>query len=536
MSNFPIDPQGSAVVEARSSLSISHLVHTLQRYLSVIALTMAAVAVGCAVLAIAAYLLAPYQRVTSQPFRLEFKGATVGEYPNGVKFSAAEITGTPILLQVYRSNELSKFVPFEDFARAILILQSNAQLENLAGDYQSQLADPRLTAVDRERIRRDWQARSDAVDKNSYSINYILTQKSRGVPSTLVNKALLDTLSAWAAYVVNEQRVVQYQLSVLTPEMIDERPVERTDYIVGLQVLRSKIHRVLDNIRDLQEVPGAAVVRTKGNLTLGEIFARLEDIDRFRLEPLASTIHGSGLVQNSAAAIRFIETQLAYDQRELHSRQQAAEQVRQALAVYTLDQRALRTDSRATNTGAPSPTEQTAAGGLPRSGETVMPQLSDSFLDRLVTLSAQSTDVKYRQKMIEDFRRLSARTIPAEEAVAYDLQLLKDLKAEGAAAAKASAATVTAELDGARADAKRLTADVNEIYATVSHNLNPSTELYTLTSPPVNYTERAIGLPRLGLYGLLLFLLALPITVIVCLVHNHLREEKTIDAGLPGSA
>ena len=535
MPNLPTDPQTSEAVEARSSLSLSHLIHTLQRYRIVIGLAMAGVAAGCAILLIAVYLLAPFQRVTSQPFRLEFKGATAGEYPNGVKFSAAEIASTPILLQVYRANGLEKFTTFEEFGRSLLILQSNAQLEDLAADYQAQLADPRLTAVDRDRIRRDWQARSDALDKNSYAINYIVTQTSGVVPATLVRKALLDVLSGWAAHVINEQHVVEYQLAVLTPEIMDERAVERPDYIRGLQVLRSKIHRVLDNIRDLQEVPGAAVVRTKGNLTLGEIFARLEDIDRFRLEPLGATIRSSGLVPNAAAATRFIEAQLAYDQRELRARQQAAEQVRQALAVYTLDQRALGRDSRsATSPGSSTPPEQTAAGAPGLSGETVMPQLSDSFLDRLVALSAQSNDVKYRQKMIEDFRRLAARAIPAEEAVAYDQQLLRDLKGDGPAGSKADAAAITAELDGARAEAKRLTAEVNEVYATVSHNLNPSTELYTLTGPPVSRAERAISLPRLGLYGLLLLLLALPIIVIVCLAHNLMREEEALHTGLPG--
>src|SRR5260221_175195 len=414
MPNLPIDPDGSAAVEARSSLSISHLIHTLQRYRYVIGLAMAGVAIGCAILATAVYLLAPFQRVKSQPFGLEFKGATVGESPNGVKFSAAEIASPPILLKVYRGNELAPFVPFDDFRRAILILQANAPLENLAADYQSQLADPRLTAVDRDRIRREWQARSDALDKNSYAIDYIVTQKSGVVPPTLGQKTLLDVLSTWAAYVINEQHLGQYQRAGLTPGMMDARPAERAAYTRGR--------------------PG-----------------------------------------------------------------------------------------------------QTPGAALSGSGETVMPQLSDSLLDRLVALSAESNDVKYRQKMIDDFRRLAARAIPAEDAVAYDQQLLRDPKGDGPPALKASAATITAELDGARAEAKRLTGEVNEVYVTVSRNLNPSTELYTLTSPSMSRTERALSLPRLGLYGLLLLLLALPITVLICLAHNYVREEDAIEAGLPGS-
>ena len=79
------------------AVSVSHLIHTLGKYLPAILLGMAAVMVVYIIVATAAYLLSPSQRSTSQAFRLDFKGADHGEYPNGVKFSTTEIVSAPIV-------------------------------------------------------------------------------------------------------------------------------------------------------------------------------------------------------------------------------------------------------------------------------------------------------------------------------------------------------------------------------------------------------------------------------------------------------
>ena len=47
------------------------------------------------------------------------------------------------------------------------------------------------------------------------------------------------------------------------------------------------------------------------------------------------------LVRNIATTTRFVENQLAYDQRQLKAAQDRAEAARQALAVYAGDQRTL---------------------------------------------------------------------------------------------------------------------------------------------------------------------------------------------------
>jgi len=52
----------------------------------------------------------------------------------------------------------------------------------------------------------------------------------------------------------------------------------------------------------------------------------------------------------------------------------------------------------------------------------------DTFLDRLVALTAQSADAPYRQKLVDDYRNAANATIPLHQAVAYDQQILQEVR------------------------------------------------------------------------------------------------------------
>lgn len=130
-------------------LSLSHLVHTLQKYAGIIVLSLLSVVLLSGIVASVVYLRSPSQQFTSLPFRLEFQGANRGQYPNGTKFSTTEITATPILLKVYKENDLARFVNFERFSRAIFVLESSQAYEVLVLEYQARLSDAKLSPVDR---------------------------------------------------------------------------------------------------------------------------------------------------------------------------------------------------------------------------------------------------------------------------------------------------------------------------------------------------------------------------------------------------
>jgi hypothetical protein len=494
-------------------VSLSRVIHTLRAYWSMIVLSLAVVSVGYLIVAIAYYLLKPSQVITSQSYRLDFEGAATGTYPNGLKFSSNEIISTPLLLKVYQANHLDGMMRFDEFAHSIFILETNPEYERLNYEYQARLADPKLTVVDRERVQREWESKVASIAKSGFTINFIRSSKS-SVPEQMVRKFLVDILNEWAAFAIRERQVLKYQVTVVSPELLTNDV--QGDYLTNLAILRSKIVWVLNDIDNLSLIPGAALARTSDQLSLRDISLRLDETVRFRIEPLMALVRTSGLIGNSAVTIRFFESQLAYDERALRSRTEAVSALREALAVYNREPHAGGLE-----------TDQGPLSDSSKRGETVMPQLSDSFMDRLVAMANQSMDVEYRQKLVDEYRRLSFIVIPAQQAVTFDEQMLAMLRSginveRSAGSAEAMAAQITKTTD----DVRNLVLHVNQIHEAISRNLNPSTELYTLTAPPTARIERAQSLKRIALYGLLLILTTLPLVVVFCLLHARIREEE----------
>lgn len=511
-------PTTEVVEPIERPASISHLVHTLHAYTPAILLAFAAVAILYIVIGVAIYVFSPAQRITSQQFRLDFEGAAEGNYPNGIKFSSSDITSLPILLKVFNDDHLDRFTTFPDFSRALFVLEANLDYERLAAEYQARLADPKISAIDRERILREWQAKAASIAKNDFSLNWLRTPDTAAVPESVVKKVLLDTLTGWAKYAASEQHVLKYRLTVFSPEMIG--PAESDgEPVVDIQVLRSKIYRILQNIDALLEVPGSQLIRSAdGGMSLQEIRLRLEEIIRFRLEPLTGRVSTNGLIANRAATLRFLESQLAYDQRYLKSAQDFADTIRQSFAVYSMRD---FTPENTINPGAHDQTRQ-----QPQRSDTLMPQISDSFLDRLVTLTSQSSDVQYRQKLVDDYRRASQAVIPAQQATAYDQEVLTLVKSTASTPTSGEATGVRNEIISTKNEVKLLLGRVNNIYDVVSRNLSPSKELYTLTAPPVVRTEHSHSLSQLALFGVAVLALSLPVIVVLCLIHARVREEE----------
>ncbi|HEX6160125.1 MAG TPA: hypothetical protein VF111_08165, partial [Thermoanaerobaculia bacterium] len=222
------------------SISVAHIIHVLRRYVPTILLTLAAVAVGYAIFAAARYLITPSQRVTTQMFRLEFKGATAGAYPNGVKFSPSEILSTPVLLRVYNDNDLQRFINFPAFTRSLFIIESNPEYERVLSEYRSRLADPKLMPVDRDRITTEFESKRASLSKADLAIQFVRLEQTREVPEVLVRKVLSDILAGWATRAVREQRVLQHRVSVLSPDVVNPTALEATEPIAAIHVLRLK--------------------------------------------------------------------------------------------------------------------------------------------------------------------------------------------------------------------------------------------------------------------------------------------------------
>src|SRR5262249_48777387 len=140
----------------------------------------------------------------------------------------------------------------------------------------------------------------------------------------------------------------------------------------------------------------------------------------------------------------------------------------------------------------------------PHSDETLMPQLSESFIDRLVALLAQPGDRDYRQRLVEDYRPAELSAIPAQTIVSLADDVLGAPEKSGNRDADLDAAAVNGEIADVQTEVARVVHSVGEIYSALTTTLDPPRVLYTLTAPATSMVESPFSMTRLAVIGVAL--------------------------------
>jgi len=483
-----------------------------------IALAASGSALLCLILGLAIYLRSPAHRSTSITFRLDFAGAARGQYPNGLKFSPSDIIDTPVLLQTYNANALRQYVSFSDFSKAFVVAESNRALQALAADYQSRLSDPKLTPLDRERVEREYQAKREGISKSEFVLILSAAETLRRIPPEVAEKIVRDVLQTWARQAVIKKKILNYRMSVLSKNVLEGSIAGQREYIVALILLRDHSLAILRNIDQMRETPGIELVRVgPQQVSLEEVRVQLEDLVRFDIEPLIVVARDTGFVTSRDAITTVLEAQLAHHQRRLAALKRREEALRSALAIY---------DQSRFPTGGADSLRERQDGQKTTQGETIMPQISETFLDRVVDLATQSADREYRQRMVDDIRRAAIDIIPGEQAVEYSAGFLSDFRAGRAAPPQVPAQAVATRLAAVKAGVGKTLKQLVEIYAAATELVNPEAELFSVTGPVTTKTQYGVSTQRLVLWSLLTVLLTTIMAVAIALVRNRISEEQ----------
>jgi hypothetical protein len=503
-------------------VTLSKITYTLREYSPAIMLATLTAAMLFVLVACLIYVIAPAKIQVTLPFRLDFEGASSGHYPNGLKFSSADIIDTPVLAAAFSANGMNRFMSFQQFSRSIYVVEANRDYELLTLEYQSRLSDPKLTPVDRERIEREFEQKRSGMTKSDFALTFVYGAGIRRLPSDIAKKTLGDILGMWARRAVVEKKILQFSVPVLTTKVLDADGYDANDPMIAFVTLRHHIGQVLDNVNELMMLPGIEMVRTsKTNASLTELRLKLEDLVRFQIDPLIA--RSARATRDSATTIRLLEANLAYSQARLDAMHGREAALRSALALY--DQRTI--ESSTTTSLKSQPNTPSAAASQQ---ETVMPQLSDTFLDRVVELANRNADREYRQRIVNDLRAAALAMVPAEEQVAFLKQTLDSAKTARNTSVSGDTAQLRQSWSTQYETVKSTIEQIGEIYTTASRQLNPITELLTITGPASIRVQRAVSLPQLSIYGIIVILMTLLITAIISLLHNRIREEQRSEA------
>ena len=502
-------------------ISLQPLLTSLWSYRQVIGLAVAGVMGIFAVAMLAAYVSQTVERLGTLEFRLLFEGADRGQYPNGIPFSSGEITSSPVLTEVFETNDLERYGSYDDFKNSLFVLQSNPELELLSYEYQAKLAASGLSAVDRAGIEEEFQTRREGLTDRRFSLNLRDARVAEMSPS-LASKVLDDTLATWARQADERKGALRYNIPVFSKNILRRDLIETEDYITGIDILRAQVRRIIANIDEIATLPGAAVIRLgDGRTSLAEIRVNLEDILRFQIQSLVGVIRMTGLSRDPESLSHYIDDQLFQISLERTEASQRVMAVQNSLRAYMLQRGAV-----------PVP-EAGAGGAIPRpapGGEAMMPQLGESFLDRLVEMSTMNSDIEYRQGLTDRIIEESVAIAALEREQAYYEDLSRSVADSGRRSRDADRegelVSVKARFEGAFDQVVAAVEQVSAIYEELSTlNLNPTTLLYTVTAPFTMRTERTLSLRSVALDAMLVFMLSLFLVPLGCLIHSYFQRE-----------
>lgn len=347
------------------------------------------------------YLLSNKTVRYSQVFDLTFEGLRSGEFPNGSPFLISDITSPTVLNRVYRQNGLEDFgLDLDEFRRSVNIQSYAPNYALIRAKYDGLLADKKLTPADIADLQKQMLAELQAARSGAVIITMLLPQ-SRSLTSDVAQKVLLDIPKAWASRAITEQGVLKPNLPVYSERIFDKQRFDNLDYLLGMDLLLENIRQIRGNIANLKTEPNAStLIDDESGFTLVDLDKAIQDVADYDIRQIIDPIKELGISRKPEVVRLYYTRRLADLQQEQELWRLRSQTIRSVLNVYS------REASTASN-----------VEGGPAAQSNLVPQLGDAFLDRLLEVSRQGSDLDFRQKMTEEILNYENKAIDLEQQV-----------------------------------------------------------------------------------------------------------------------
>lgn len=450
------------------------------------------------------YVRQKTRRTVYLQFKAMFAGATGGRYPNGLAFNPTDVVSSAVVDEVYDANDLSAYCPRPLFHSSLTVLEDSPALQRLTLDYQSRLVDPRLSAVDRDKVEADYVQQRTALGRH-FRLLFVQPLQCAGLPRSVLFKALSDVLVTWSNDAEARRGVATLNLSVLTPVSFGQTASGSDNLLIRAWLVREDVRRVITNIGQVEALPGADFVRGgQKALSFVEIQNELEDMVAARVDPLiaaAARVDGTG-------ARLWAERLLSSATSDMTLVQRQADVYRAALHDYSA-QPPLGIVTR--NTERTTKDAEGTPGLAPIEG---------ALIDRLSSLSA--SDQAFRQELTRKALDASMHAVRKQQLVDEYRELLSSLGTN-----ESGAGPVAKELSDVTAQAAAVTQQFDALCAVFSRASLGSGSLYLLEQPPIESTVRGLSSSTLALL-IIAAIIATPITCgILLIVRDQLRKLRS---------
>ena len=449
-------------------------------------------AAGIAGLIIAIVLLVvPAPSSYRLPFQINFPGVLDGEYPNGVPFQPIDVVSPTVMRRVFNIHSLEQHLPFESFKAAFTVREYNERMETIRLEYQAKLSSTKLTQAERSALEDEFAAKRRAARTGEFELVY-LDDQDEGLPREVVAPIMANILETWAEEAQRVKGAYLYDVTVLSEAFLDRPSLIDEEYITALDMVRQSIKRLLDNITELEEIPGIKLVHVDDQqVGVAEVKLWLEDLQRFKVDPLIGQVRGLRVFKDQTRARLYIKDQLFRIGLEADAARKKAQLIEQVLDDY-----------HGKGVG-----RSKAGVGSPTAGQSVLiPQLDEGFLDRIMTLSIQSTNVEYRRELADELVEFRKELVEFEKEEFFYKSMLDIIGQQSDEAAPSEmtkiddpAAFVAGQFDSILSTLERSVRYLNEIYVEASARALKPTDTYTLRGPLATSGNLPLGTTKLAL-------------------------------------
>lgn len=532
----PAQPEAVWQEYDEDEISLGDLFSTIWRARGRIAVYTLAAGLVILAIIVGVYFFQEKEYVVKQEFRLEFTGADQNKYPNGLQFSTADILSTEVLDKVYRQNDLGKYMKFSDFKAGLAVFQMNDRLRLLEFEYSQRFSEKNLSMENRQRLEQEFLEKKKALMVPVYSLTFIQGGRAGSIPDNVAAKVLQDILREWSVFAERVKGANKFQLELVSPNVLKKEDIEAEDYLVATDILRVMTQRVSKDLEALAGLPGARVVRVGDQgISLSDLRYRLQDLERFKLNPLL------GLIRQTAVS-KHPEFTLGYLQNQIFDLKLKTEQAAANVAIYenSLNQYIQKSRgsglSPAQGEGMPGPSSQQ---GMFSNVPAMIPQFGESFLDSLVQMAQENSDAMFRQTITKNVIDVGLEKVELEFQARFyeDMWTKINLQINGEQAKSdndAAFLTLAAEriektqqeiFDGLMNSIQ----DLNLLYDSLSRSsLNPDAVLYSVTSPALFSVEKPVSAKRLVMFAVLGMFLCVGVILLTVLVKGSGRgRERT---------
>ena len=454
----------------------------------------------------------------SRIVQFTFKGADQEQYPNGAPFRIADVVAPGILSLAYEVNGLdSHNVPEAAFVQSFAI-QSYAPDYNLIIEkYEGAMGRRGITGEEIAELQARMKAELAQASARSARLSFT-PAKGVHLRENQIDKILLDVPRLWAEKAIESDGVTNLDMSIYSSRIFSAQRFEALDYMIGLDLVQDNIRLIKGNIAELIELPnGRVIADDQTGYRLPDLEKDIDDIVDYDLQQLSTPIQDLGIAKNSD----IVELYYRYKIRDLE-RDRSYALAQASLVRDTLDNYS-RGDVRP---------DRNANSDLPnRSGlGQTTPQFSDDFIDRVIDLTQQGSDLEYRQKLTDQILEYKKEAAEVEYEIARIKGVLEaiadsgnaninELKEHYLALLEKSFPEILSRLQG-------YTDVIGRIYRKLSkENLGYSGMLYKIGgADELTVAGSWVGRRDLLIYGVLLFI-ALFGTLAVAMIIRSVRAE-----------